>query len=541
MRMFLRNAADKAFTVITSASVVVLCAVLVLILGPMLIRGSSAVLFSGTVEFRKMQMSLFGRGNADVLQAEIEHTAQARRPVYETISTFKGAVDAGILTARLREIHRRFNDTVDSDIVGSARFIETRSLARELRSRLEDAFRASDRETIDENINAVMAHKADLRFASEYGQAFFQLAEEYVTGIKGINLEKRAEYAAGIAQVEAILRNLFGPAPDQPLPSLAMEQFGATRSDQVARFLDELLWETVWQQIEPGQPRVPIRTLRAETFAGTPMEPVFAYISDNISDMMHPRPTLYWQFFIDDSIPGRFFGGVGPEILGTLFLTIIGMVFAFPLGVISAAYLVEVGGNGPLVRIIRLCVNTLAGVPSIVFGLFGLAFFVLFLFPRLGLEPKANMLAAGMTLAVLTLPVMIRASEEAIRAVPPTYKEASLALGAGKFRTFVAVIFPAALPGILTGAILSISRIAGETAAVLFTGAVALGPVPRSIFEPTRTLPYGSFDMAVGDRIAMRVPHQQFGMVMTLIALVLILNGAAIVLRGRIFRKLRGH
>ena len=188
-----------------------------------------------------------------------------------------------------------------------------------------------------------------------------------------------------------------------------------------------------------------------------------------------------------------------------------------------------------------MCINTLAGVPSIVFGLFGLSFFVLFFLPLLGFPSKPCILAASLTLAILTLPVMIRASEEAIRSVPQTYKEASLALGAGKFKTFMKVTMPAALPGILTGIILSLSRVAGETAPVLFTGAVALGPIPSSIFHSTRTLSYGSYDMAVGDRIAMMVPHNQYGMVATLVILILCLNIMAIVIRSRMFRKLHGH
>jgi phosphate transport system permease protein len=136
---------------------------------------------------------------------------------------------------------------------------------------------------------------------------------------------------------------------------------------------------------------------------------------------------------------------------------------------------------------------------------------------------------------------MIRASEEAIRSVPQTYKEASLSLGAGRFRTFMTVVLPAALPGVLTGIILSLSRIAGETAPILFTGAVAMGPVPKSILDPTRTLSYGSYDMAVGDRLSMMVPHNQYGMVVTLVVLILCLNGMAIALRSRVFKKLRGQ
>ncbi|MEJ2649610.1 MAG: phosphate ABC transporter permease PstA, partial [Sedimentisphaerales bacterium] len=233
--------------------------------------------------------------------------------------------------------------------------------------------------------------------------------------------------------------------------------------------------------------------------------------------------------------------GIGPEILGTLFLTLLSMIFVIPFGVISAAYLTECTKEGPVIRIIRMCINTLAGVPSIVFGLFGLAFFVLFFIPLFGGPSKPCILAGSLTLAVLTLPVMIRASEEAIRTVPRTYKEASLALGASKFRTFIKVILPAALPGILTGVILSLSRVAGETAPILFTAGIAIGPVPHSIFQTTRTLSYGSWDMAVSDKLAAEVPHNQFGMVVTLILLILCLNALAITLRWKVFKKLKGQ
>jgi len=257
--------------------------------------------------------------------------------------------------------------------------------------------------------------------------------------------------------------------------------------------------------------------------------------------MLNARRTFYWRYFFDDSTTGHYFGGVGPEVFGTLLLTLLAMLFVIPLGIISAAYLVECASDNLAVRVIRMCINTLAGVPSIVFGLFGLAFFVGFLVPAFGGPSKPCILTASLTLAVLTLPVMIRSSEEAIRTVPQAYKEASLGLGAGRFRTFVQVTLPAALPGILTGVILSLSRVAGETAPILFTGAVASGPAPDSIFDTTRALPYGCWDIAVGDRLAKLVPHKQYGMVVTLIALILLLNGLAIILRARVFRKLKGH
>ena len=225
-------------------------------------------------------------------------------------------------------------------------------------------------------------------------------------------------------------------------------------------------------------------------------------------------------------------------MLGTLLLTLLAMCFSIPLGVISAAYLVEYAGDNVVVKIIRVCINTLAGVPSIVYGLFGLAFFVTYV------TKQPCILSASMTLALLVLPVIIRASEEAIRAVPQTYREAAMGLGAGKFRSFLTVTLPAAGPGILTGIILSLSRAAGETAPILFAGAVALGPIPNFTgkwwLQPTRALSYGCHDITVGDRLAMMVPHKQFGMVMTLIGLVLCLNIVAIVIRSRMSKKLKG-
>ncbi len=273
------------------------------------------------------------------------------------------------------------------------------------------------------------------------------------------------------------------------------------------------------------------------------MAKVFDLMENNIEAMQHPRLTFYWQYFFDgDKITGHFFGGVGPEILGTLLLTLFAMLFAFPLGVISAAYLIECAGDNPAVRIIRTCINTLAGVPSIVFGLFGLAFWVPMISRISGHPAGSSIMAGSLTLAMLILPIIIRASEEAIRSVPQTYKEASLSLGAGKLRTFVTVQFPAALPGILTGVILSMSRVAGETAPILFTAAVAVGGLPDSLFHGgTLALPYSAYNLAVGDITGARVPHNQFGMVMTLVLLVLLLNIVAIVIRSRVSKKLLGH
>lgn len=541
MKAAVRNTLDKIFTAMTVLAVVFLSLVLLIVLGPMIWRGASAVVFNGTIEFRRMQSDLFGRGNAADVKAEINDTATVRNAVYEMVDKFRHGIDTESLCEQVRKIHREFGEELRYKNISSDEYTELRTITRDIRDRLENAFSSQDITEIRENIAYVLKFKDDARFKKTIAEDFFRLAADFRKTAETIDLHRFHQYSQSLEQVEKLLSQLLGHPPGSALPALVMERYGATRWEQAQKLLDELLWVETWRESEPGKPLVKIRTKRAEQFAGTQIQPLFEYIEKNLQKMLKPKLTCYWQFFIDDNIDGHYFGGVGPELLGTLLITVLGMLFAIPLGLVSAAYLVECSQDGLIVRIIRMCINTLAGVPSIVFGLFGLAFFVLFLFPLLGMEPKVCILAASMTLAVLTLPVMIRASEEAIRSVPQTYKEASLALGASRFRTFVAVTLPAALPGILTGIILSLSRIAGETAPVLFTGAVALGPIPRSVFDPTRTLSYGSYDMAVGDRVAMMVPHNQYGMVVTLIVLILCLNALAVILRSRIFKKLQGH
>ncbi len=546
MNLRLRGRLNQMFTVATGLSVVLLAVVLIAILGPMVYRGSGAVFFQGTVEFRKMQRDLFKRVDATALNAEIAETEQLRQKVYAMIGEFREGVDVEAMSDRVRKIHREFGEELRAARIPADQYSQLRSLTREIRDNLEAAFASQDKQKIRRIVEEVLGHADNPAFQGTSAQQFFAIARGFLATAEKVDLAHQQEYAEALREVEAILFHsqdlpgLLGPRPDEPAPLLVMLRYGATRWDQAKKLVDRFLWVEEWIEDKPGEPLVMHRKSRASLFPDT-LQPLFAYVEQNTEKMLRPKFAVYWQFFLDDNVNSHYFGGVGPEILGTVLITIVGMLFVIPLGVISAAYLVECSSEGQVIRIIRMCINTLAGVPSIVFGLFGLAFFVLFLFPLLGFESKPCILAASMTLAVLTLPVMIRASEEAIRAVPQSYKEGSLALGASRFHTFVTVTLPAALPGILTGVILSLSRIAGETAPILFTGAVSLGDVPKSVFDPTRTLSYGSYDMAVGDRLAMMVPHNQYGMVVTLVTLILILNAMAVVLRSHVFKKLRGH
>ena len=541
MKLAGRMMLDKTFTVLTALSVLLLSAVLLLVLGPMIYRGSGAVVFHGTVEFRRMQMGLFKRGNTEALEAEVSETRKLQDAVYAQLGDFKNGIDAEELSDRARQIHRDFGGELRSKGVTGDEYSNLRSLTKEIRDKLEESFESQDKELIRQNITDVLRYQNDERLKGTLAAGLFPLATNFAKAVENTDLTKLSQYTEAIEQVEDILRQLFGPKPDEPVPALARLRYGATRWDKAQELLHKLLWVQEWVEVEPGEPLELTETPRSEQFAGTPLESLPGFVEENLTKLLKPRLTFYWQYFIDDSYNSHYFGGVGPEILGTLLITLLGMLFAIPLGLVSAAYLVECASDNLAVKIIRMCINSLAGVPSIVFGLFGLAFFILYLLPTLGLPSEGCILAMSLTLAILTLPVMIRASEESIRSVPQTYKEASLALGASRFRTFVTVTLPAALPGILTGVILSLSRIAGETAPILFTGAVALGPVPKSVLQPTRTLSYGSYDMAVGDRISMTVPHNQYGMVVTLVVLILCLNTIAIAIRARVFKKLKGQ
>lgn len=540
MRLWIRMLLDKIFTNISALSVALMAAGLLIILGPMIGKGVGAVFFKSTVEFRRMQFEMHGRGDKIALQKEIADANLARTQVYAIIDHFRSGIDTSHLQSQVRDLYREYGEQLRYKNIDSDAYAEAREQAKALRDDLLAAFDTTDSNIANERLANVLAKSDAAQFKGTSIEQYSVIAKNYHAIVKAVDLKKREQYAAAVTEVQEQIRLLLGPRPDEPKPALSMDQYGATRWDRAKVYLDKLLWTTQWVTSEKGKSLRQAKTPRADMFAGTEMEKLFPLVERQLDAMLLPRPAVYWQYLIDDSTPGHFFGGIGPEMIGTVILTTLAMLFAFPLGVISAAYLVECGGQTLAVRIIRICINTLAGVPSIVFGLFGLAFFVLYLFPKFGMQSKPCVLAASLTLALLILPVIIRASEEAIRSVPQTYKEASLALGASNFKTFVSVTLPAALPGILTGVILSLSRAAGETAPILFTGAVALGPIPHSVLEPTRALSYGSYDIAVGDRLATLVPHQQFGMVTMLISLVLSLNICAIVIRWKIAKRYRG-
>jgi len=235
------------------------------------------------------------------------------------------------------------------------------------------------------------------------------------------------------------------------------------------------------------------------------------------------------NFLLDVPRNGMKAGGIFPAIVGTIYLVFGAIIFALPVGVLAAIYLSEYSKNNYLNRIIRLAIINLAGVPSVVYGLFGLALFVNFL--KFGV----CILSGSLTLGIMILPVIITATREALENVPKIFREVSLSLGATKWQTIRYVVLPNALSGILTGVILGISRAAGETAPILFTVAAFYLPyLPKSIFEQVMALPYHLY--VISTQVPNISEKIKYGTALVLLLLVLFMNLIAIILRHK-FRK----
>ncbi len=448
MRLETRKLLDNAFSGLGLISIAIMAVALLLILTPIVIRGSKAFVFKGTIEHRRVMLEQFDRGNSDRFTAEMEKASEARAPVYQMLTAFE---------AEMKQMDR----------------------------------------------------------------------------------SRRNEYKPAFREIEKGIKVLLGPIPGERTPVLLRQQYGQTRWDRTQVKLHEVLYSAEWDYSNADAMGVRVEKPRIEQFSGTKLEPLFPYLEEHMGDMMRPKTTFYWQFITDQSKDSHIFGGIWPEVLGTIYLTLGAMIFAVPMGVIAAIYLCEYARTGPVLSFLRICISTLAGVPSIVFGLFGLAFFL----NTIQVSDSKSVLAGSLTLSLLILPTIIRSSEEAIMAVPLAYKEAALGLGAGRWHTVLTVILPAALPGILTGIVISMGRAAGETAPIIFTAAVSVG-APLKLWEtlnqPTPALPWNIYNLCTEHEAVDEIRHVQYGMVFTLVAIVLLLNLFAILMRARISKKLRG-
>ncbi len=259
---------------------------------------------------------------------------------------------------------------------------------------------------------------------------------------------------------------------------------------------------------------------------------VIAYIIFDI--IRNGIGVISWEFLSGFPSNGGAEGGIFPAIVGTVALVTGAIIVALPLGIASAIYLTEYGKQGKFIETVRLAIVTLAGVPSIVFGLFGLGLFVLYF------DFGASIIAGSLTLALMILPTIIVTSEEALRAVPRSYREGSLALGCTQWTAIRTNVLPYALPGMMTGAILGIGRAAGETAPILLTVAAFFLPtLPNSIFDQVMALPYHLYVLATQHPDIELVRPMQYGTALVLLVIVLVFNLGAIILRSRFQKKFK--
>ncbi len=521
MNLHTRKIFDRSFSAAGIFAIILMALALIVILAPIMYRGLGAYLFRATFEHRLVMYEQFGQGASDRIRREQEKVREARQPIFDKL-------DAAELD--LKDELFGLVEQVEALVAAQ----QDSRLARSLRRRLTRLPPDSNLEQVVDTLSRIRDTLAGQPEAADYAGLIARIDAE---------LEVVAEANQRLADLKQALRHLLGPLPGDVRPELLRNQYGRTRWDQAQEELDLVLHRYSWDYSDPASLGVQVKTRRIEEFRGTEIEPdieaLFAYIENNLTRIMRPRLTFYWRFLTNTSRDAHFFGGIWPELLGTFYLTIGAMLFAIPMGVIAAIYLCEYARPSRTVSLLRSCISTLAGVPSIVFGLFGLAFFL----HTIQISDSKSVLAGSLTLSLMILPTVIRASEEAILAVPSTYKEAALALGAGRWHTVLTVVLPAALPGILTGIVISMGRAAGETAPIIFTAAVSVGQPLRlwqTLNNPTPALPWNIYNLATEHEAVDEIRHVQFGMVFTLVALVLILNVAAIILRAKVSKKLRG-
>lgn len=567
MKTSTRKILDKSFSALALSSMAIMCAAAVAFLAPIIINGSGAVWFKATVEHFKFLREVLDRGSAQELAAMTEKSDAAREKLYSLMRAYESPADfkkiSGAIASARRAafaeaakksaefvkildenkgaasapVIKKFGEGIFADYSGLVSGAAKRSSSPAMAE-----FLAGEKEALQDGARAVLEDFAKIRKLSvlEKGRVRRELPAAALENLAAAS-EKVSEDNAAYAAFKEGVCELLGPMTqaDKEAAKMMRRKFGQTRMDVARKVLGESVLRIRVNSTDSSGRQTSESVLVAERFKGTPLAEMAKCAEENFTAMMQPRNTFYWGFLFDSPYDSNIFGGIFPMILGTFYLTVGAMIFAAPLGIVAAIYFSEYAKNGRVVNFLRMCVGTLAGVPSIVFGLFGLAFLI----NTVKVSESKSVLAGSITLALLILPTIIRSCEEALKTVPNSYREAALGLGAGKWRAICTVILPAALPGMLTGIIISMGRAAGETAPIIFTAATSTGAAIAlaDVFtEATPALPWNIYNICSEHEMADKIEHVQYGMVLTLIAIVLLLNSVAIVLRDRLQKKLRG-
>ena len=538
MKTAYRKILDKSFTYVAYASLAVIALAILTFLAPIVYRGVGAVIFNATVEHEKFLIENLGRSPTKSDEERIKLSNEARAPLYEMMGNYESPSNTAFET--------KINTAFD------AAFESMKKHSQQLLSSLE--LKGSERgkriAQISEKIWADYIGEVDKASsdAKKDGTSF-----ALIKVLKGQDERLRRNVSAGVKKhidevvseldeqnaayktfKEGVVELLGQPdIKSKDAVNLLRQKYGQTRMDMARAALEDSVLTISVKAKDGGGAEYIKRVKTEEFFKGTKVGEMAKYIEENFDAMLQPHMTAYWGFFFDEPFDSNIFGGIWPMILGTFYLTLGSMIIAAPLGIAASIYFSEYSKGGKSVEFLRICVGTLAGVPSIVFGLFGLAFLI----NTVKISEGKSVLAGCITLALLILPTIIRSCEESLKAVPNSYREAALSLGANKWKAIRTVILPAALPSMLTGIIISMGRAAGETAPIIFTAATSTGAalaISEIFTQPTPALPWNIYNICSEHEMAERVSHVQYGMVLTLIGIVLLLNAIAIVIRARL-------
>jgi len=542
----------------------------VLFLLPIVIKGAGAVVFNATIEHEKFLCETLDESPSSSYSERLKASEAARKDLYvlmtdyenpsaeKTLKVTKRLADARAATlasiiaqepriraalaiedAQLRqEALKKISETVWAPYLSSAKEVSKKAESGiPATIGILNAQKAALPDLIKEEIEKISA-AGKLSFGQKSGlrRALTELPQDTLSALTDpLTLQNKA-----YVTLRGGIRELLGPmnAAAKKNEKLLRNRYGQTRVNLAEDVLEHDILNITIQILDAEGRQISTRVSSLEYFKGTPVEAMILYCRDNFTAMLQPYWTIYLGFFFDEPYDSNIFGGIWPMILGTFYLTAGAMIIAAPLGIIAAIYFAEYAGQSKFIEVLRMCVGTLAGVPSIVFGLFGLAFLI----NTVKISDNKSVLAGSVTLALLVLPTIIRSCEEALKSVPHSYREAALGLGAGKWRSIMGVILPAALPSMLTGIIISMGRAAGETAPIIFTAATSTGAalaVWEVFTQPTPALPWNIYNMCSEHEMADKVVHVQYGMVLTLLGIVLTLNFAAILIRAKLQKKLK--
>ncbi len=567
MKNSTRKVLDKSFNAVAYSSLAFMAIIVCVFLIPIVVNGVNAFVFRATVEHFKflsenLDATLSASEKSRILEADT-----TRLKLYDMMGEYEHPKNSGKLLGELDEYRLAAFSSVKGSkqkigeifkLEQSERIEALKSLSREIFEpfvkEVELLCKNSDKNGTSFALVDVLKSESDSFAAelkklvnSEFSELGLLKKSSLRRWLSQYPLDAMASARDGLdfknksyMELKKGIEELLGPqnAEEKQSKNLMRQKYGQPRWDMAEKvFRDDIMQISIVERTpEGGEISKRVNTL--EYFKSTAVEEILLYIRDNLEKMLLPRYTVYWGFFFDSPFDSNIFGGIYPMILGTFYLTMGAMLIAAPLGIIAAIYFSEYAKQGKLIEVLRACVGTLAGVPSIVFGLFGLAFLI----NTVKISDGKSVIAGCITLALLILPTIIRSCEEALKAVPQSYREASLGLGASKWKSICTVILPASLPAMFTGIIISMGRAAGETAPIIFTAATSTGAalgISEIFSQPSPALPWNIYNICSEHEMAERVAHVQYGMVLTLIVIVLGLNLAAILMRARLQRKLK--